>query len=210
MFLRGITLTRRWNCGLGSIPTIISKLILSQVVPSRSAILPGYIPIGIRSNHMDMTKFEDGDDPGFVAVAGELRRWCRELSSFSPGGACVTAIGQQGQPVHQGGPQCTCKKPLQSTEVNERTALRKIIRQGDADAVRAMPAYLDLDNTLLGGEDISAVSYAAHYGKIEVFKVLVLERGAKVDIPDPTGSSALFFEQSKAGPHCTSILCVSS
>lgn len=70
MFLRGIALTRRWNCELGSIPTIISKLILSQVVPSRSAILPGYIPIGIRSNHMDMTKFEDRDDPAFVAVTG--------------------------------------------------------------------------------------------------------------------------------------------
>ena len=28
---------------------------------------------------MDMTKFEDGDDPGFKAVAGELRRWVKRL-----------------------------------------------------------------------------------------------------------------------------------
>lgn len=28
---------------------------------------------------MDMTKFVDGDDAGFVAVAGELRRWVREV-----------------------------------------------------------------------------------------------------------------------------------
>jgi hypothetical protein len=28
---------------------------------------------------MDMTKFEDGNDPGFKAVAGELRRWVKEL-----------------------------------------------------------------------------------------------------------------------------------
>ncbi|KAF2011165.1 hypothetical protein BU24DRAFT_454648 [Aaosphaeria arxii CBS 175.79] len=50
------------------------------VVPKHSAILPGYIPIGIRSNHMDMTKFEGTNDPGFIAVAGELRRWVKELA----------------------------------------------------------------------------------------------------------------------------------
>ncbi|KAF7508072.1 hypothetical protein GJ744_009654 [Endocarpon pusillum] len=50
------------------------------VVPPHSAILPGYIPIGIRSNYMDMTKFENADDPGFKAVAGELRRWVRALA----------------------------------------------------------------------------------------------------------------------------------
>jgi len=50
-------------------------------VPSHSAILPGYIPIGIRNNHMDMTKFDDANDPGFIAVAGELRRWSKELKA---------------------------------------------------------------------------------------------------------------------------------
>jgi hypothetical protein len=28
---------------------------------------------------MDMTKFEGMDDPGLISVAGELRRWAREL-----------------------------------------------------------------------------------------------------------------------------------
>ena len=28
---------------------------------------------------MDMTKFEHTDDPGFTALAGELRRWVRAL-----------------------------------------------------------------------------------------------------------------------------------
>ena len=28
---------------------------------------------------MDMTKFEDGDDSGFKAIAGELRRWVKQL-----------------------------------------------------------------------------------------------------------------------------------
>ncbi|KUJ07385.1 uncharacterized protein LY89DRAFT_365096 [Mollisia scopiformis] len=50
------------------------------VVPKDSAILPGYIPIGIHSNHMDMTKFEREDEPGFIAITGELRRWIKELT----------------------------------------------------------------------------------------------------------------------------------
>jgi hypothetical protein len=51
---------------------------------------------------MDMTKFEGGDDPGLVAITGELRRWCRELSSANAG-APVRAIGQQEQLVRQNG-----------------------------------------------------------------------------------------------------------
>ena len=63
------------------VSSVINKLIVFQVVPSHSAVLPGYIPIGIHSNHMDMTKFENLEDPGFVAVAGEIRRWSKELMS---------------------------------------------------------------------------------------------------------------------------------
>lgn len=50
-----------------------------QVVPFHSAIIPGYAPIGIHANHMNMTKFDTIDNPGFIAVAGELRRWARAL-----------------------------------------------------------------------------------------------------------------------------------
>jgi len=32
---------------------------------------------------VDMTKFEDGDDSGFKAVAGELRRWVKQLIASS-------------------------------------------------------------------------------------------------------------------------------
>ncbi|KAK3896423.1 sesB-related regulatory [Staphylotrichum tortipilum] len=60
---------------------------IGQVVPQDSAILPGYIPIGIHSNHMDMTKFASVDDPGFLAVCGELRRWTKQL------GKAVTPVG---------------------------------------------------------------------------------------------------------------------
>lgn len=42
---------------------------------------------------MDMTKFEDENDPGFIAVAGELRRWARELdqSRISDSGKTTSA-----------------------------------------------------------------------------------------------------------------------
>ncbi|RYP18173.1 hypothetical protein DL767_009885 [Monosporascus sp. MG133] len=55
---------------------------VGQVVPQEWAILPEYIPIGIRSNHMDITKFSSIEDPGFLAVLGELRRWIKEISTI--------------------------------------------------------------------------------------------------------------------------------
>ena len=32
---------------------------------------------------MDMTKFDDLEDAGFVAITGELRRWCKDVPSTS-------------------------------------------------------------------------------------------------------------------------------
>ena len=49
-------------------------------MPQDSAILPGYIPIGIHADHMNMTKFDSINDPGFLAIYGELRRWIKEIS----------------------------------------------------------------------------------------------------------------------------------
>ncbi|KAJ4263536.1 hypothetical protein NW762_006355 [Fusarium torreyae] len=54
---------------------------IGLVVPQDSAILPGYIPIGIHEDHMGMTKFAHTDDPGFVAVCGELQRWTKEANA---------------------------------------------------------------------------------------------------------------------------------
>ncbi|KAF4627699.1 hypothetical protein G7Y89_g10454 [Cudoniella acicularis] len=74
---------------------------IGVVVPSHSAILPGYTPIGIRSNHMDMTKFEHADDPGFTLVAGELRRWIKELTVPSNTSAPGAERSEQGKLVRQ-------------------------------------------------------------------------------------------------------------
>ena len=48
-----------------------------------SAKLPAYTPIGIHKNHTDMARFESEDDPDFISVAGELRRWVRQLGQSS-------------------------------------------------------------------------------------------------------------------------------
>ncbi|TPX13273.1 uncharacterized protein E0L32_006246 [Thyridium curvatum] len=49
------------------------------VVLPQSASLPGHIAVGIHAKHKDIARFGNGDDPGFVAVAQELRRWVREI-----------------------------------------------------------------------------------------------------------------------------------
>ncbi|KAB5581159.1 hypothetical protein GE09DRAFT_1168377 [Coniochaeta sp. 2T2.1] len=64
----------REGSGLINICCFYEELPLSgvgQVVPQHSAILPGYIPIGIHSNHMDMARFAAADDPGFVALTSD-------------------------------------------------------------------------------------------------------------------------------------------
>ncbi|KAK1772209.1 hypothetical protein QBC33DRAFT_520561 [Phialemonium atrogriseum] len=52
---------------------------IGEVVAKSSATIPGYIAIGIHSNHMDMVRFPTQNDPGFVSVAGELRRWVMDM-----------------------------------------------------------------------------------------------------------------------------------
>jgi hypothetical protein len=45
---------------------------------------------------MNMTKFENADDPGFIAVAGELRRWAKALDVPSNAEATgATTLQQQ-------------------------------------------------------------------------------------------------------------------
>lgn len=67
-------------------------------MPQNSAILPGYIPIGIHGNHMDMTKFADSADPGLLAVCGEMRRWIKELK---PGNKYHTKRPQAGSALDE-------------------------------------------------------------------------------------------------------------
>ncbi|KAF8545005.1 hypothetical protein BDD12DRAFT_937273 [Trichophaea hybrida] len=78
-------LRARANAGAREIPTTCyyEELPLpgiGEVVPMHSAILPAYPSIGIRKNHSDMTKFHSEEDPGFISIVGELRRWVRAIT----------------------------------------------------------------------------------------------------------------------------------
>ncbi|KAI0552967.1 hypothetical protein F4679DRAFT_581058 [Xylaria curta] len=67
--------------------------VLGFVVPQHSAIIPGYIPIGIHSNHLDMCRFETADDPGFKSIYGELRRWINEIATTGSSQEILSASG---------------------------------------------------------------------------------------------------------------------
>ncbi|KAI1120345.1 Alpha/Beta hydrolase protein [Nemania abortiva] len=52
---------------------------MSEIVPSESAVLHGYPAIGIHADHRGIARFASADDPGFVSVLGELRRWIGQV-----------------------------------------------------------------------------------------------------------------------------------
>lgn len=56
---------------------------------------------------MDMTKFEHTEDPGFTAVAGELRRWVKALDVFSNAAVTGAATSQQQQVEQRQSAHCT-------------------------------------------------------------------------------------------------------
>ncbi|KAF6833296.1 hypothetical protein CPLU01_05647 [Colletotrichum plurivorum] len=59
------------------------ELPTSTVGIVQPAILPGYRPIGIRSNHQDMTKFASPEEAGFMAICAEIQRWVKEMSPLT-------------------------------------------------------------------------------------------------------------------------------
>ena len=63
-------------------------------MPLHSAILPAYGSRSIHANHMDMTKFEFADDPGFLDVSTTLWRWSRDLSNETVTSSIVSQVSQ--------------------------------------------------------------------------------------------------------------------
>jgi hypothetical protein len=49
--------------------------VVGTIVPSQSATIHGYEPIGIHANHSDMTKFGSDDSEGYRRVRAEVQRW---------------------------------------------------------------------------------------------------------------------------------------
>ena len=68
-----------------------------------------------------MTKFEDKEQPGFIAVVGELRRWCRGISPSigHPG----TGIDKKGQLDRQVASHCA----YQTILIRVFTDYRKVV-----------------------------------------------------------------------------------
>lgn len=50
------------------------------IVSADSAVLPGYMGIGIHAHHKDIARFADENSPGFDSVLGELQRWVADTT----------------------------------------------------------------------------------------------------------------------------------
>ncbi|KAJ4303989.1 hypothetical protein N0V88_001593 [Collariella sp. IMI 366227] len=78
---------------------------IGAIVPQHSAILPGFnVAIGIHANHMNMCKFSVPQDPGFLAVCGELREWIGKIKekasqSWSLGPLAVGGRSSENEPT---------------------------------------------------------------------------------------------------------------
>ncbi|KAK4450166.1 Alpha/Beta hydrolase protein [Podospora aff. communis PSN243] len=68
---------------------------VGEIVPKHSAILPAYNSIGIYANHMDMARFTDEEDQGYLSVSTELMRWVKAIQKASaPAKPPVSAASQ--------------------------------------------------------------------------------------------------------------------
>ncbi|KAH7085842.1 hypothetical protein BKA63DRAFT_27723 [Paraphoma chrysanthemicola] len=55
--------------------------IVGRVVEEHQAKISGYSSFGIHSNHMDMTKFEGDEDPGYKIFRAQITRWVGQIQS---------------------------------------------------------------------------------------------------------------------------------
>jgi len=65
---------------------------------------------------MDMTKFENADDPGFKAVVGELRRWVKELARFESAGLPQVESRHRGRTSEGAGGRTSEQQVLRITQ----------------------------------------------------------------------------------------------
>ncbi|KAE8396754.1 hypothetical protein BDV37DRAFT_267426, partial [Aspergillus pseudonomiae] len=102
---------------------------IGPVVPLQSAIIPGYPSIGIHDNHVGMTKFENKNDPGFIALIGELSRWIQQIEPLdinNSGNAAAVLTDQAGTEQNQNAYQSSLQSGLYQNwdaSMHEATAI---------------------------------------------------------------------------------------
>ncbi|RMZ84471.1 hypothetical protein DV738_g741, partial [Chaetothyriales sp. CBS 135597] len=95
---------------------------IGTVVPADSAILPSYAYVGIHSNHMDMTKFESKDDPGFISIVDKLNLWIEELTRGGNARPTLPQTGNSAQPTQNGTSQ-----DLQASETHVQQGKTQLV-----------------------------------------------------------------------------------
>ena len=104
---RSLKITYFWE----SLPMPVVGIIVAR----SSASLPGYNAISIHANHRDIVKFNMAEDPGFISVLGEVKRWVRDARYLSP---IVSTSGVNAEELKQ--QKLECLKSLTFPEIGSR------------------------------------------------------------------------------------------
>ncbi|KAH1912575.1 hypothetical protein KXW47_007498, partial [Aspergillus fumigatus] len=99
----------------------------SQVVSKYSAILPQYESIGIHANHMDMTKFSDEHDDGFVNISGKLLLWAKALATIPKPGPQPSPARPRPILKHE-------REEMSPKEASARHYAAEVLLEGDDEA----------------------------------------------------------------------------
>ena len=91
---------------------------VGTIVARASASLAGYNAISIHANHRDMVRFIDAEDPGFLGVVGELKRWADDLAKV-PGIDSTSAVSAERLRKEQ---ETECLKSLLFVGMDSRRA----------------------------------------------------------------------------------------
>lgn len=74
-------------------------------MPQHSAMLPAYGSKSSHANHMNMTKFESAEDPGFVNVSTTLWRWAKDLAKETTGSSVMPEVWQSQSEISESRPR---------------------------------------------------------------------------------------------------------
>ncbi|KAF4982121.1 hypothetical protein FZEAL_2181 [Fusarium zealandicum] len=136
------------------------------VVPKHSAILPGYISIGIHSNHADMTKFDSADEAGFIALCGELKRWINKINR------ATRNLDGAIQPPEQKEPTTFCTVPYTSNpDFVGRSEIIELLKDqlGHSELQRQSNAHRQASLCGLGGVGKTQIALAYAYWVQETY-----------------------------------------